>query len=65
MDGSSLLSREVTSRLAVVTAPERWSPSSLTPDEVQPLIAKWKSLKLGNSPIQIGDGQKNGSTRLV
>ena len=34
------------SRLAIVTASERQSPSSSTPDEVQPPIAERKSLKL-------------------
>ena len=40
MAGSSLSTREVTSRLAVVTASERQSPPSSTPDEVQPPIAR-------------------------
>ena len=40
MAGSSLLTREVTSRLAVITASKRQSPPSLTPDEVQLPIAR-------------------------
>ena len=59
MTGSSLSSREVTSRFAVVTASEQQSPSLSTPNEVQPPIAEWKSLNIGNGPIQTGDSQKN------
>ena len=62
MAGSSLSSREVASRLVVLTNSERQSPSSSTRDEVQPPIAEWKSLKIGNGPIQTSDGQKTGST---
>ena len=60
--GSSLSSREVTYRLAVVTASERQSPSSSTPDEVQRPLAERNSVKIGNGPIHTGDGQKAGST---
>jgi hypothetical protein len=40
MAGSSLSAKEVTSQLAAITASERQSPPSSTPDEVQPSIAK-------------------------
>ena len=62
MAGSTLSTREVTSRLAVVTVSERQSPLSSTPDEVQPPIAKRKSSRLANSPIWTSDGQKIGFT---
>ena len=62
MAGSSLSTREVMSRLAVVTASERQSPLSSTPYEVQPPIARRKSSRLANSPIRTGDGQKIGFT---
>ena len=58
MAGSSLLSREVPSQLAIVTASERQLPSSSTPDEVHPTIARWKSLTSDNGPIRTGIGQK-------
>ena len=62
MAGSSLSTREVTCRLAVVTDFERQSPPSSTPNEVQPPIARWKSSRLANSPIRTSNGQKIGST---
>ena len=55
---SSLSSREGTRWLAVVTASERQSPCTSTPDEVQPPITGWKLSKSGNSPIRTCDGQK-------
>ena len=62
MAGSSLSPREVTMRLAVVTASERRLPASSTVDELQPPIAEWTSLKDVNCPIQTGYGQKTRST---
>ena len=62
MAGSSLSPREVTMRLAAVTASERQLPASSTADELKLPIAEWKSLNFESSPIQTGYGQKTRST---
>ena len=62
MVGSSLSLREVTDRLAVVTASELQSPASSTPYEINRLLLNKNRWKMEMTLVRHAMAKKNSST---